>query len=526
MRENRLKKFTLPIVLVVLILLGIFTVKLIRGYANKYHESQNENNVITSENAPEDAQLPATQMKLVCKEDDEIVERLKLPAGAQAIKQELQVYPNYDDTILVEEGYLKPNTEKDVAIRYLISDVTGRLYNSFYNLQAPPIVDDNKNAVHTILDKRGNKKSYIADTHGNRKTEVYDNIDKLGNFYKAELITYDNYGPLFVETTIYNKSLRKIFHYNDNREKPTNIKLICNDSALLVDDNGVYLAVNENGLKINLDNTVKNYSDAFDCIYFKVPWNTGFKDTYRVYNINTGKYYDLSLSDETNSVDIYAFNFYKKSGTAGEAFVYNGTPLDSKGMIEKVSKITQTSPQLVFIAQLSEPEKVQYQTYNYAVFTIAGGSIKQISQVYTDIVSGNDNIYKPLKNTFYLKKKRENASGGYYHMLRNDGKLILDDSKRIVDITNDSFVVKEEEKPQKVQDNAPEVVEEPQEYAAYLDSKTLELVSKDKLISRIYRNLAGWENWIVPEKPKEEDTKNEDSPEETQENSDNNKKKK
>ena len=70
------------------------------------------------------------------------------------------------------------------------------------------------------------------------------------------------------------------------------------------------------------------------------------------------------------------------------------------------------------------------------------------------------------------------------------------------------------------------MVEEPQEYAAYLDSKTLELVSKDKLISRIYRNLAGWENWIVPEKPKEEDTENSDNPEETQENSDNNKKKK
>lgn len=522
MRENKLKKFTLPIILVVLILLGIFTVKLIRGYANKYHESQNQNTVITSENAPREEKLPANQMKLVCKEDDEVVKRLKLPAGAQAIQQELKVYPNYDDTVLVEEGYLKPNTEKDVAIRYLISDVTGRLYDSFYGLVEPPIVDDNKNAVHTVLDKKGNKKSYIADTHGNKKTEVYDNIAKLGNFYKAELITYDDYGPLFVETTIYNKNLRKIFHYNDNREKPTNIKLICNDSALLVDDNGTYLAVNENGLKINLDNTVKSYSDAFDCIYFKVPWNTGFKDTYRVFNINTGKFYDLSLSDETYNVEIYAFNFYKKSSTTGDTFVYNGTPLDAKGMIEKVSKITQTSPQLVFIGQLSEPEKVQYQTYNYAVFTIAGGSIKQISQVYTDIVSGDENIYKPLKNTFYMKKKRENASGGYYHMLRNDGKLILDDSKRIVDITNDSFVVKEEEKPQKIQENSPETIEEPQEYAAYLDSKTLELVSRDKLISRIYRNLAGWENWIVPEKPQEEDADNQensDSAEETQENS-------
>lgn len=525
MRHSRLKKIILPIIIIVLIVLGIFTVKLIRGYANKYHESQNEERVITSEEN-QDTSLPPQMIKLVCKEDDAIVKKLKLPPGAQAITQEIKIYPNYDDTITVEEGFLKPNSETEVATRYLISDITGRLYNSFYNLEEPPVVDENKNTIHFVLDKKGEKKAYIADALGNKKTEVYDNIEKLGNFYKAELITYDDYGPLFVETTIFNKNLRKIFNYNDNKEKPINIKLICNDSALLVDNNGTFVAVNENGLKINLDNTVKNYSDAFDCIYFRVPWNTGFKETYRIFNINSGKYYDLSLSDETSGVEVYAFNFYKKSVQNGDVFVYNGKVLDTKDKIEKVSKITQSSPKLVFIGELTEPENVQYQTSNYAVFAVDGTAMRQISGVYTDMVTETETIYKPLKATFYLKKKRENASGGFYHMLRNDGKLILDDSKRIVDIAEDSFIVKEEEKPPKIQKNTPEMTkemtEELKEFPAYLDSKTLKLVPKDQLISRIYRNLAGWESWIVAEKPKEEETDNSDNPEnpeETQENS-------
>lgn len=505
------KKLLIPLSIVVLCILGIFMVKLIRQYANQYHESQKQEDIFQeSEESKIENDSPAKTMKLVCKEDKEIVKRLQLPRGSKPIEQELKIYPNYDDTVLVEEGFLKANTENEVETRFLVGDVSGRLFNSFYKLQAPPIIDEYKHAVHKVLNKKGEIQAYIADAQGNKKTDVFDNIEKMGNFYKAEITTYDAYGPLFVETTIYNKNLQKIYKYNNNKEKPTDVKLICKDSALLVNDNNNYFAINEQGLKITLDNTVKTYSDAFDCIYFRVPWNTGFKETYRVYNIMNGKYYDISLSDDTNSINLYAFNFYKKDTSIGDIFVYNGQPIDTQGMIKSVAEITQSSPKLVFIGELQEPENIQYQTLNYAMFSISGGRLQRISKTtYTDIVSSTENLYKPLVNTFYLKEKRENASGGFYNMLRNDGVVLLDSSKKIVNIGEDAFEVKKDDTRIEAasQDDMDSLLEssssDESTYKAYLNSKTMNLVSKDELVSRIFRNLAGWENWIIPEKPQE-----------------------
>ena len=387
-----------------------------------------------------------------CRYNDDLEAKLKLPRSTEP-SQEPLTFISDKNNYLVIETYID-KTSDEPKKRYLVVSPFGSIVDVYYNIAPDCFFKDGflvaiDTNVKEDLDEEDETlkepNMYLFNFEKGRISENYNKINPFGNFFMATTNLKDEYGPLFTKTSILNKRGKVIYEYNDNREKPVDLKLTPDERALIVVEYLKKFIVNDEGETIEIPEDAKE-EYGYNTVFYEKKYekkesedeakNETKKDLYEVINISTREKKEIGVPAGDKMIPITP-NLYS---TEQDLF-YNGQKINNVGEIKKVDKVFNENPILISCSVVP-PKDVKDVGDYYALFRIEGGYLKKVSGDFTEILR-DDGLYKPMDNIYYGKNRRENTEGGFISVFNDKGEIILGEKAKIVEVGANGYKIKD-----------------------------------------------------------------------------------